>query len=84
MEHFEITKTNEGFHIEGFPEAVKVLGIKGPNARRLANLTLHKADLEFSLSCLDGINWCPRKQFVAGDIAGSDPPNRWVDLYCFR
>lgn len=64
MEHFEITKTNEGFHIEGFPEAVKVLGIKGPKARRLANLTLHKSDLEFSLSCLDGINLVPEEPYV--------------------
>src|SRR5438552_616341 len=29
MEHFEITKTANGFHIEGFPDAVKVLRIAG-------------------------------------------------------
>lgn len=64
MEHFEITKTDEGFHIEGYPEAVKVLGIKGPEARRLADCTLHKCDLEFSLSCLDGINLVPEEPYA--------------------
>ncbi len=48
MEHFEITKTPEGFHIEGFPNAVKVLRIDGPKAQRLADLALHKADLDFA------------------------------------
>jgi hypothetical protein len=40
MEHFEITKTADGFHIEGFPDAVKVLRILGPKSRRLADLAL--------------------------------------------
>ena len=56
MEHFEITKTASGFHIEGFPDAVKVLRIAGKKVRRLADLALHKVDLDFTLECLETIN----------------------------
>ena len=56
MEHFSITKTAQGFHIEGFPDAVKVLRITGPKSQRLADLALHKADLNFVLECLAVIN----------------------------
>ncbi len=64
MEHFEITKTPEGFHIEGFPDAVKVLRLDGPKAQRLADLALHKADLDFALECLEQINKAPEQQYV--------------------
>jgi hypothetical protein len=56
MEYFDITKTPAGFHIEGFPDALKVIRLDGPKARRLADLSLHKADLEFALECLTHIN----------------------------
>jgi hypothetical protein len=56
MERFPISKTQEGFHIEGFPEAVKVLRLTGHEAQRLADLALHKADLDFALECLDAVN----------------------------
>ena len=56
MEYFSITKTDEGFHVEGFPNAVKVLRISGPKAKRLSNLALHKDDLDFALECLEAIN----------------------------
>ena len=59
MEYFAITKRPEGFHIEGFPDSVKVIRIKGPEARKLADLALHKADLNFALECLDQINGMP-------------------------
>ncbi len=61
MKHFEITETDEGFDVQGFPDAVKVIGIKGPKARRLGDIALHVCDLEFSLSCLDGINLVPEE-----------------------
>ena len=64
MEHFEITKTSEGFHIEGFPDAVKVIRLDGPKAQRLADLALHKADLEFALDCLEQINKVPEQPYV--------------------
>jgi hypothetical protein len=56
MENFQISQTADGLHIEGFPDAVKVVAIYGDEAKKLADLALHKADLEFSDSCLDLIN----------------------------
>lgn len=56
MEHFPITQRATGFHIEGFPDAVKVISIDGPKTKRLADLALHKADLEFAWECLEEIN----------------------------
>ncbi len=64
MEQFEINKTASGFHIEGFPEAVKVIHIEGPRARRLADLALHRTDLEFALLCLDEVNRAPVDPYV--------------------
>ncbi len=65
MEHFSISKTESGLHIEGFPDAVKVITINGPEAKRVADLTLHKEDLEFADSCLDAINQIPETPVVA-------------------
>jgi hypothetical protein len=64
MEYFSITKTAEGFHIEGFPDAVKVLRLSGPKSQRLADLALHKADLDFALECLEAINHQPEDAYV--------------------
>jgi hypothetical protein len=64
MEHFEITKTPEGLHVEGFPDAVKVLRIDGPKAQRLSDLGLHKADLDFALDCLEEINKVAEESYV--------------------
>lgn len=59
MEHFEITQKGAGLHIEGFPDAVKVVHIESPDAVRLSDLALHKQDLEFADSCLEAINTVP-------------------------
>ena len=59
MEHLNISQQESGLHIEGFPDATKVIRIEGPQARRLADLALHKDDLEFADSCLDAINLAP-------------------------
>ena len=59
MENFSVTKTERGFHIEGFPDAVKVIRLDGPKARRVADLALHKADLDFALECLAAIDNAP-------------------------
>lgn len=64
MEHFPITKTAQGFHVEGFPDAVKVLRITGPKSQRLADLALQKADLDFSLKCLSAINQVPEQPYL--------------------
>ncbi len=65
MEHFAISKTESGLHIEGFPDAVKVVTINGPEAKRVADLSLHKEDLEFADACLDAINQMPENPVVA-------------------
>ena len=59
MEYFEITKKSEELHVEGFPNAVKVLRLDGPKPKRLSDLVLHKTDLGFSLECLEQINKVP-------------------------
>lgn len=64
MEHIAISQQESDFHIEGFPDAVKVIGIKGTHSKRLADLALHKADLEFADSCLDAINLSPAEPFI--------------------
>lgn len=68
MEHFSITKTPEGFHVEGFPNAVKVVRIAGPKAQRLADLALHKVDLDFTLECLEAINKTPDEPYLLREV----------------
>jgi hypothetical protein len=48
-----------GLHVEGFPEAAKVIRIEGPLARRLSDLSLHLGDLDFAGECLHAINGAP-------------------------
>lgn len=64
MEHFAISKTEAGLHIDGFPDATKVVAIEGKEAKRLSDLSLHKADLEFADGCLDEINHVPEQPYV--------------------
>lgn len=64
MENFEIKKTDQGFHVEGFPEAVKVLKLQSQKAQRLADLALHLADLAFALECINNINNAPETPYV--------------------
>lgn len=47
------------FRIEGAGNGVKVIGLTGPKAKRLADLSLHRLDLEFAAACLDQINAIP-------------------------
>jgi hypothetical protein len=56
MENFEVSQRDTGLHIEGFPDAVKVVHIDCPDAVRLSDLALHKKDLEFADRCLEAIN----------------------------
>ncbi len=64
MEYISLTKTAEGFRIEGFPNAIKVVRVTGPETRRLAGLVLHKAYLEFALGCIDAINQLPKASWL--------------------
>ena len=55
MEYLGLSKPGgpgSGFHLEGFPGAVKVVALTGGKARRLAHLALHVADLSFAQDCL--------------------------------
>lgn len=64
MDHFNVSQHESSLHIEGFPDAVKVIALEGPRAKRLADLALHKNDLEFADSCLDAINLAPEEPSV--------------------
>lgn len=55
MEYFEIEKQEHGLHVHGFPDAVKLIRLDDAKAKRLADLALHKHDLDFAIQCLDGI-----------------------------
>ncbi len=58
MESLKISKLGgpgSGFHIEGFPDAVKVAMLDGSKARRLTHLALHRADLLFARECLSAL-----------------------------
>ena len=55
MEQFPISLSGTAIRIEGFPDAVKLVALRGPEARRLADLALHRLDLEFAAQCLQAI-----------------------------
>lgn len=58
MEYLTISKLGgpgSGFHVEGFPGAVKVATLRGPKARRLAHLALHLNDLLSAERCLTAL-----------------------------
>jgi hypothetical protein len=58
MESYDTTgpaKPGAGIHIEGFPNAVAVIGLTGPKPTRLSQLSLHFDDLLFAKSCLDAL-----------------------------
>ena len=59
VQSFQITQTDEGLRIEGFPDAIKVAGLSGVMANQLSHMALHRNDLMFALSCLDEINTHP-------------------------
>jgi hypothetical protein len=59
MDPIPFSQVAGGFHIEGFPDAAKLLRLDGPKAKRLSDLCLHKSDLDFVAECLDAINQTP-------------------------
>ncbi|WP_138505515.1 hypothetical protein [Nostoc sp. PA-18-2419] len=64
MEHLSISNNPTGLHIDGFPHAEKLVNLKEPQARRLADLGLHRTDLEFAADCLEAINTAPNEPLV--------------------
>jgi len=59
-----LTRQGDSLVLHGLPDAVKIIGLKGPLARQMGDLTLHQADLNFADDCLSAINFVP-----------DDPPN---------
>jgi hypothetical protein len=59
MESLRISATGDRFHVEGFPNAVKVAKIVGEKAHKLGDLALHALDLRFAADCLAAINEGP-------------------------
>lgn len=64
MEYFDSSTQGSMIHIDGFPDAEKVICLNGPRAKRLSDLLLHKADLDFADECLGAINLAPEEPFV--------------------
>lgn len=64
MENFSLSQVDGRLHIEGFPDAAAVVALNGPKARRIADLALHRADLEFANGCLDSINDVPEDPYT--------------------
>ena len=56
MEYFPVKQTSSGLHVEGFPDAEKLIKLKGKQAKRLADLKLHQSDLDFAHESLEAIN----------------------------
>jgi hypothetical protein len=65
MERLQTLQTDSGLHLEGFPDAVKIIRVDGPHAKRLADLALHESDLEFAAMCLEAINRVPEEPPVS-------------------
>jgi hypothetical protein len=60
MESYNVSKPNESeFHIDGFPDAVKVISISGEKAREAADLTSHRSDLNFAAECAEKVRQLP-------------------------
>ena len=56
MQRYKITMVDDKFHIEGFPDAVKVISTSrlSPHlSRQLADCVLHRDDLSFSKKCVE-------------------------------
>lgn len=67
MEHLTFSTTDSSIHIDGYPDASGLIPLRSGKAKRLAHLSLHKEDLEFSLACLHSINDAPDENIVVGE-----------------
>ena len=59
MENIPLTTMASGIQLEGFPDGIKVIKVDGPQAQRLSDLALHRADLDFADECLNAIDHAP-------------------------
>ena len=65
MEHLDVDYTESGFHISGFPDAVKVIKLSGPKGKQISDLASHRFDLLLALDSLEGINDVPLERAVS-------------------
>lgn len=56
MELFPMTFNDKVMHIQGLPDAVKLISISGKIETQLAHMALHRDDLDFAKQCLEAIN----------------------------
>jgi hypothetical protein len=61
MKSYKITNIGTDFRIEGVPKGGRVIAIDSQSATRLADLLLHKADLDFASDCLHAIEKTPAR-----------------------
>lgn len=59
MRPIEITLKDDALHIEGFPDAAKVVALDDDGARLLADLMLHSTDLRMTVAALDVLDETP-------------------------
>lgn len=57
MEYKKMSVGDGYWHVEGHPDAVKVIGIDGPKTNRLKAMALHTSDLIFAEECVNRINY---------------------------
>ena len=81
MEDIAITHNENTFHIESFPDAVKVLKITGRKSRRIADLALHKVDLDFALQCLETINHTPSEPYLLREVLCQSALSRFIKCF---
>jgi hypothetical protein len=56
MEFLNLSQTESGFHIDGFPDAVGVIALSGDAASEIADLALHERDLTIASAALQSLN----------------------------
>lgn len=61
MKYYQSSFEKGELRIKGVPDAVAVIAVEGKESKRLADLALHKTDLEFAKSCLHAINTAPEE-----------------------
>ena len=68
MEPLDITFTDGQMHIDGYPDAVKVIALQGVDAQRAGELIAHRGDLLFAVECLDR-----REKYLVDDPQLDEP-----------
>ncbi len=76
------SKKDTGFHIEGFPDAVKAIKLDGKLAWQLASCSLHRYDLKNSLAILESINGIDESAHIIRELLWHQAIVTYIK--CFR